>query len=190
MTARAEAAERTRLSLIGAMQQLFVERPYEDISLEAVAGRAGVTLQTLLRRFGSKAGLLVAAAEDGSARVASQRAAVEPGDVTGAVKNLFDHYEEWGEVSLRLSAQEPRIEAIGAIAAGARKLHADWIDAVFRPQLAQKRGRARKTLRTQLLVACDVYVWKLLRRDQGLSRADAERVVTGMIRALCPGEEA
>lgn len=185
MSARALAAEDTGRRLIAAMQGLFAERAYEDIALEEVAERAGVTLQTLLRRFGSKAGLLAAAAEDGFARVEAQRGEAEPGNHGAAVANLFDHYEAWGEVSLRLLAQEDRIEAIGALTRGARKTHAAWVERVFAGALARRRGRARETLRAQLLSICDVYVWKLLRRDQGLSRADAERAALGMVEALC-----
>src|SRR5262252_6117689 len=93
MGVRAAAAEKTGRRLIAAMQALFVERPFEDIALEAVAARAGVTLQTLLRRFGSKSGLVAAAAADAIARIESQRGEAPVGDARGAVANLFDHYE-------------------------------------------------------------------------------------------------
>jgi len=39
-------------------------------------------------------------------------------------------------------------------------------------------GSARRAL-------TDVYVWKLLRLDLGVPRADAEDIVLGMIDALC-----
>ena len=68
MGARAVAAEQTGLRLVAAMQALFAERPYPGITLEATASRAGVTLQTVLRRFGSKAGLLAAAAAAATAQ--------------------------------------------------------------------------------------------------------------------------
>ena len=41
---------------------LFAERPYDQVSLPAIAERAGVTVQTVLRRFGSKEDLFAAAA--------------------------------------------------------------------------------------------------------------------------------
>jgi AcrR family transcriptional regulator len=91
MVARAESAEETGRRLIATMLDLFGEQPFEEVTLDAVAARAGVTLQTLLRRFGSKSGLLAAAAADGMARVKAQRIPVPVGNVRAAVANLFDH---------------------------------------------------------------------------------------------------
>jgi AcrR family transcriptional regulator len=185
MKARAASMEETGRRLIVAMQSIFVERPFDDITLEAVAARAGVTLQTLLRRFRSKSGLVAAAAADGKARVEAQRGEAVVGDVRGAVANLFDHYEVWGDVALRLLAQEGRFEEIARITRTGRATHRAWIARVFAPQLACCRGRAREIRRTQFEVICDVYIWKLLRLDRGLSRVEAEKTVRGIIEALC-----
>ena len=187
MTARAAAAEETGRRLIAAMQSLFVERPFAEVTLEAVAERAGVTLQTLLRRFGSKAGLLAAAAADAASRIEAQRAEAVPGDLRGCVKNLFDHYEEWGDTSLRLLAQEESVEGIGELTTQGRALHAAWVARVFEPELARHAAREQRIRRAQLVAVCDVYVWKLLRRDLGLGRADAEKALLGMLEGLCAG---
>lgn len=185
MSARAVAAEETGRRLVEAMQTLFAERPYPEITLEAVAERAGVTLQTLLRRFGSKAGLLAAAAESGAASVDAQRDEAPAGDLRACVTNIFDHYETWGDVSLRLLAQEESIDAIKAIAEKGRATHAAWVERVFAEQLAGRRGRARLIHRAQLIAICDVTVWQLVRRDLRLPRVHAERAVLGMLEALC-----
>lgn len=184
MTTRAAAAERTAQQLIAAMQSLFVERPFHELTLELVAERAGVTLQTLLRRFGSKSGLVAAAAADGLARVEAQRGEVSPGDTRGAIANLFDHYEAWADVSLRLLAQEDSIEEIAAITRRGRATHVAWVERVFAADLTLRRGRGRAILRGQLVAVCDVYVWKILRRDLALSRAEAERAVRGMVEGI------
>jgi AcrR family transcriptional regulator len=187
MAARAESAEATGRQLIAAMQSLFVERPFEEITLEAVAARARVTPQTLLRRFGSKSGLLAAAAEDGAARVTAQRASSPVGNARGAVANLFDHYQQWGNVALRLLAQEERFAEIAAITRKGRAIHSEWVERVFQPALARRRGAARDRLRVQLVAVCDVYVWKLLRRDLRLPRLAAQRAVLGIVDALLRG---
>lgn len=184
MTARAAAAEQTGQRLIAAMQALFAERPYAQITLEAVAERAGVTLQTLLRRFGSKAGLLAAAAADGAARIEAQRHDAVPGDLGQCVANLFDHYEAWGDVSLRLLAQEG-LEEIAPLTEQGRATHAAWVERVFAAELARHRGRSRQVRRAQLIAVCDVTMWKLLRRDLQQSRADAQKAVLGLLTALC-----
>ncbi len=183
MTSRAAAAEETGQRLIAAMQALFAERPYAEITIEAVAERAGVTLQTLLRRFGSKAGLLAAAAKDGAARVEAQRQEAAPGDLRDCVKNLFDHYEKWGDVSLRLLAEES-LDEIAPLTNQGRKVHAAWVERSFSVELARCRGRAREIQRAQLIAVSDVYMWKLLRRDLRLSRADGEKAVMGLLEAL------
>lgn len=190
MSARAAATEETGRRVIEAMQQLFAERAFETITLEAVAERAGVTLQTVLRRFGSKAGLVAAAAAEGMQQVEAQRFAAPVGDVKRAVKNLFDHYEEQGPVALKLLSTGERFEEIGSLARKGQRLHQRWVKQTFAPQLAARRGSARARLEDALICACDVYVWKLLRHDLGRSRAQAELTVAELIKALCARREA
>ena len=63
MRARAQAAQATAQAIIAAARVLFAERPYDQVSLPVIAERAGVTVQTVLRRFGSKEELFAAAAQ-------------------------------------------------------------------------------------------------------------------------------
>ncbi|HEY7850198.1 MAG TPA: helix-turn-helix domain-containing protein, partial [Ktedonobacterales bacterium] len=58
MTSRATAAAETAQRILRATTDLYMERWLEDLTLEEVAARAGVTVQTVLRRFGSKTGLV------------------------------------------------------------------------------------------------------------------------------------
>jgi AcrR family transcriptional regulator len=184
MTARADAAAATARRVLDAAHSLFVEGPFDKLTLEAVADRAGVTLQTVLRRFGSKAALIAAVAARDTAAVEAQRFRAVPGDVAGAVSNLFDHYEEWADVALKLLAQEDRYAEVAGLTHGARATHARWVEHAFGPQLAKLRGRRRRMRRAQLVALCDVYFWKLLRRDLGLSRADAETALLEAVEAL------
>jgi AcrR family transcriptional regulator len=184
MSARAVAVEERGQRILSATRSLFLEMPFEEITLEAIAARAGVTLQTVLRRFGSKSRLVAAAAEEATAEVEAQRGQAPPGNHAAAVANLFEHYEAWGEVALRLLAQEERFEEIATIAQRGRALHGAWVERVFAPGLARCPESSRSMRRAQLIAVCDVYVWKLLRRDLGLSRAEAERAVLGLVEAL------
>jgi AcrR family transcriptional regulator len=54
MQVRAQAREETGQRILATAQQLFGELLYDQVSLQAVAERAGVTVQTVLRRFTSK----------------------------------------------------------------------------------------------------------------------------------------
>jgi hypothetical protein len=58
------------------------------------------------------------------------------------------------------------------------------VKAAFAPQLARCDAAARAPLFNALMVATDVYVWKLLRRDQGLDRSAAEAVVRHIIAGI------
>ena len=185
MRARAASVEETRARLVDAMLAQFAERPFADITLESVAADAGVSQQTLLRHFGSKPGLVAATSEVVAARIASQRGAAPVGDPAGAVANLFDHYEEWGDLVLRLLAQEDRLDELAESAAQGRALHAAWVERVFGPQLAAAGGERRQRLRAQLITVCDVLAWRVLRRDLGLSRLEAQAAVVDLVEALC-----
>jgi AcrR family transcriptional regulator len=184
MGARAEAAEATGVRILDAAIEVFWQQPTDQISLDEVARLAGVSVQTVIRRFGGKDGLLVAAADREAARVTRQRAEAPAGDVPGAIRVLVDHYEELGDQVLRLLAEEARVPALRELAERGRAGHRAWCAAVFAPALASRRGIDRARLLAQLVAVCDVYVWKLLRRDAGLSRRQTELAMTELVRPL------
>src|SRR5215213_7080208 len=131
MGVRAEAAEETRRRILDAVIGLHMERYYDQISLDDVAERAGVTVQTVLRRFGSKDRLIDDASEVARERVVGQRSEAPVGDIAGAVENLVDHYEEWGESTLRLLAQEDQVPALRKATDAGRALHYEWVERTF-----------------------------------------------------------
>ena len=184
MRARAEAAAETGRRILEAVIELHRERFFDEVSLEDIAERAGVTVRTVIRRFGSKEGLIEAAAEEVKGRIVHQRDQAPVGDVEGAVKNLVDHYEEWGDGVLRLLAQEERVPAFRAVTNMGRALHYEWVERTFAPLLAGRTGTSRRRLLAELIAVCDVYFWKLLRRDLGLSREQTELAITEVILAL------
>jgi AcrR family transcriptional regulator len=57
MRARADAAAATADRIIAAARVRLRREPYDELTLEVVAADAGVTVRTVLRRFGSKDGL-------------------------------------------------------------------------------------------------------------------------------------
>jgi AcrR family transcriptional regulator len=184
MGARAEAAAETGRRILQATMELYTERFYDQVSLEDVAERAGVTVQTVLRRFGSKEKLIFAAAEEARRRVRSQRDRAPVGDVAGAVKVLVETYEEHGDRYLRLLAQEERVPAFRLITDTGRAHHYECVERDFAPLLAERTGPERERLLAQLIAICDLYFWKLLRRDLGLSREQTELTIIEAIRAL------
>lgn len=181
---RERAAERTRERILDAAFDRVSREYYDDVTLDQVAADAGVTVQTVLRRFGSKEGLIRAIIEARTPAVTAQRDAAPVGDVAGAVANLFDHYEEIGDLVMLLLRQEERVAPFGEVTAYGRAYHEQWVDRVFAPWLSRRTGDDRRVLHDQLVALCDTYVWYLLRRQQRLSRADAQRAVAEMVTRL------
>jgi len=181
MRARAETAAATRSRIIRAVLELHVERFHDQITLDDIAGRAGVTVQTVLRQFGSRDGLVTAAAEQATNEVSAQRSAAPVGDVAGAIENLLDHYDEWGRSALRLLAQEERVPQFRVIADGGRAAHYGWVEHAFGPYLAETSD---PLMRPKLIALTDVFTWKLLRLDLGLDRTATASALASMIRAV------
>src|SRR4051794_41789944 len=70
---RAEAAHARTEAIMEAAVELYKERPFEQITLADVAERAGVGLQTLIRRVQTKDGLVRAANEWTAERIGGAR---------------------------------------------------------------------------------------------------------------------
>jgi AcrR family transcriptional regulator len=184
MKARADSAAATAERILDAAVGLFWERPSVDISLDEVARRAGVSAQTVIRRFGGKDGLLVAGMEREANRIGMQRNRAVRGDLMGAVSALIEHYEELGDRVMKMLAEEQRSPALTAIVDHGRELHRAWCARTFAKALDGRTGVARERLLAQLVAVCDVYTWKLLRRDSGLSRQQTELAVRELVTRL------
>lgn len=187
MAARAEAAAATAERILDAAVEVFWERPTDRISLDEVAARAGVSVQTVIRRFGGRRGLLAAAAARESERVRREREGAPVGDVPGAVAVLVGHYEATGDRVLRMLAEEQRDEGLRAVADNGRRMHREWCARVFAPALEGLTGPARRCRLAQLVALCDVYTWKLLRRDAGLGRREVERALVELLSPIAGG---
>jgi AcrR family transcriptional regulator len=181
MRARAAATAETRVRILRAVLELHLERFHHEITLELVAERAAVTVQTVLRHFGSRDALITAAAEQATSEIVAQRSAAPVGVIRGAVDNLLDHYEAWATTALRLLAQEEMVPQLRPIADAGRAAHYAWVDRTFEPDLASS---SNPNLRAELIALTDVFVWKLLRQDLGLDRAAMAEALTGMISAV------
>ncbi|MBA4024195.1 MAG: transcriptional regulator BetI [Gordonia sp.] len=183
MRSRAESAELTRQRALHATVALAGEKPFSTIVLPEVAARAGVSVQTVLRQFGNRDGLLDAATAFVGDQLNSQ-AVTTPGNVRAALDALFDHFEARGDVIIMLLGQEGWDRRAQSLTSGEREAHREWVTSVFAPQLAGIATRTRNELIDMLLVATDVYTWKVLCRDRGLTRAQAQKRVDRMITAL------
>ena len=186
MSGRAEAAAATGERIMAAATARLEREYYDDVTLDTIASDAGVTVQTVIRRFGSKEGLVRTIVEVTGPEVRAQRDESTPGDVPGAVRNLMDHYEQIGDMILHFVRQEERVAPFAEITQSGRDFHAIWVERVFAQWLERRAGVTRTRLRAQLIAACDLQTWHLLRRQEGLSRRQAEMAVIELLQGVLP----
>jgi AcrR family transcriptional regulator len=184
MHARAEAAEATRVRILETARKLWWEHYYDEVSLQEVADGAGVSLQTVIRRFGSKDGLLAAVSQHISPGVMAEREAIPPGDIDAVVKHLVPHYEEFGDPMLRLQALEDRIPAVKEALRLPRSWHRQWLARTF-AELLPGSGAADYNWKLGMFAAAvDLHTWQVLRREQGLSVEETARAMREMLERL------
>jgi AcrR family transcriptional regulator len=184
MTARAASAELTAGRILDSAVALFWAKPSDQISLEDIADLSGVTARTVIRRFGSKDGVIEAAAAREMARTRDQREVPDGAGVEVAVAVLLEHYEEVGDQVLAMLAAEQTIPGLRAIADQGRQLHSDWCRRTFADALSGLSPSERKRRLAQLVAVCDVYTWKLLRRQSGLSVRQTQIALTEILLPL------
>jgi len=175
MQSRAASVETTRARIVEAAHELFFARWYDDVTLADIAQLAGVSGQTVINHFGGKEQVFAAAVDQASEQLQARRYRARPGNVGAAIAVLVDDYEITGDATIRLLALEERLPAVRAAMVLGRAGHREWVEAMF----------AAPALTAELIVVTDVYAWKLLRRDQGLSRdatvAAIRRMVDGLL---------
>ncbi|MBK8932475.1 MAG: TetR family transcriptional regulator [Chloroflexi bacterium] len=110
---------------------MYDEAWLDQITLQQVAQRAGVTAKTILRHFGSKENLLAAANEAARARPDMQRAEPQPGSAAAAVACVVAHYEVMGRALWRSLVQEERYPALQPVLADGRLFHETWVRRAF-----------------------------------------------------------
>jgi AcrR family transcriptional regulator len=186
---RAKTQKRTREALIEVASDEFFEGNWLESSLDSLSRKAGVTRQTLLRHFGSKDGLLMQSLMRGAAQVRDQRWSTPTKDIPGAVDNVLDHYEEWGERSVRLGAWQRGPTVFALFSNAARQIHYDWVEHAFAQWLELLDDETRAQRRAILIVLCDVQTWWILSNDLGLPREEVHAILCDQIeRALTQDE--
>ncbi len=184
MTARAEAAARTGRDILEATVSLWRERALDEITLQAIADRAGVSVQTVIRRFGSKGGVIEACIEGDVAGIRVDRDRASAGNVDGALEILLTHYERDGDAILRTIDLEEKLEAARAVSETGRREHRAWCARVFGPFLPPSDSDDYERRLDGFVAVTDLYLWKLLRRDLGRSTEETKRTLRALIDGL------
>jgi AcrR family transcriptional regulator len=183
MRARAATAEATRRRILEVVVTLLKSRFRSEIRLDDVAAGAQVTVQTIINVFGSRSGLLDEALANLLRDLRAQRLRAEPGDLEGAVAALVDHYEQFGDLVIRNLAEQADPELIETGRTG----HRQWVQRQFATQMGRLHAKSCRSVIDELVCVCDVYTWKLLRRDMGRSRPETEGTILSMVNAILSG---
>jgi AcrR family transcriptional regulator len=184
MNVRARRSEATAARIRSEALELFLTRAYDDVTLTEVAEAAGVTVPTLLAHFGRKGELFVAAGQERYEQITGARDEAPAGDHAAGVRNLIESYEADGDGVLHLLAEEDRFPAVREMTDRGRAYHRSWVRRVFAPSLESLSSAEAESLVVQLIVATDLFAWKLMRRDMKLSRRQTEAAILKMVNAM------
>jgi AcrR family transcriptional regulator len=185
MGARAEGVADTRDRIVAAATTLFLELPFDDVTLAGIAKASGVSHQTVLNHFGSRIGVATAVAEVLGRATAEARTA-DAGDVEGAVHALVGDYERIGDANIGWVAAADRHAELATLLDRARAGHQQWLRETFGAELPRTEAARRRAVNA-LHAATDVGTWKLLRRELHLSRAETERTIVELVAGVLRG---
>lgn len=185
MTARATSVEQTGARIIDAMLDLFGRLPYDEVRLSDVAADAGVTTQTVIRRFGTKAGLMRATVERELAHIVAAREAGATDQPDEIIADLVDHYEIYGALILKVYAEAGMIDGLDQSVSQGRAYHLSWCRRTFERHLDAGADRVTRDRRlAQITAACDATTWRILRVDAGLDMEQTRLALVELIRPL------
>jgi AcrR family transcriptional regulator len=179
---RAEAAEARTAAIREAALAAFMEKPFDQITLADVAERAGVGVQTLIRRVKTKDGLVRLVNEWVADEIRATRGEPDSSDPDVVAATIERHYERFGALIDRSLRQEESSPTLAANAQGGRRAHREWIEAAFAEEIA----RGGPELTGQLIGLCGVELWMVLRRDGGLTADQTRDTVAHLIRSVLP----
>jgi AcrR family transcriptional regulator len=180
-TARAAAAENLRQRVVTSFNHLLLSRWIDEITLDEIAASVGTTRQTVIRLFGGKDGLLEAVIALVRAEAIPRTSMPADLSARDAVEALIAHYEAVGDMVVRFLAQEERHSALRPLLAQGRHEHRAWVAERFASAQSGLSELEQERQITRLIVATDIYTWKLLRRDFGKSQDEVLLLMVGII---------
>ena len=182
--ARAEAEQATIDSILTSAFSAFVREPFDRVTLQSIAEHSGVTVQTVIRHFGSKEKLFETLAEREAPRILARREADGAAGLPAAVEALLSHYEEDADMVLNFIAQEHLFEPVRRVVEMGRRVHREWVETHCADILAGAEGVERERLIHAAFAVTDLGTWKLLRREIGLAKREVAAVMIELLNGL------
>lgn len=184
MSARADQVARNDQKIRDAVAELWLKLPLPELTLEKVAARSGVTVRTILRKYGSKEGLIKNLIENDGGRFTSKRMQVTPGDLPGILDALLEEYELMGDAIIRTLTVEYEFPSTAVILEKARAIHRDWCARVFSPFLPDPSTEPYEIILSSFISATEFYLWKLMRKDLGKSPKQTRQIFLYTLESL------
>lgn len=182
--ARAAAENATYEAILDAAFAAFSATVFDRVTLKQIAEQSGVTVQTVIRRFGSKEELFEALAQRESRRILAERDVPADAGWPTALAALIDHYERDGDTVARFVDQEHLFDPVRRVVEHGRKVHREWVERHCSHLLAELDRPARARMLHAAIAATDLSTWRLLRRSLGLEPAEVAAVMTELIHGL------
>jgi len=185
---RAARAQRTRDAVVDAILALIEQGDLRPTA-QRVAERAGVALRTVFQHFEELDALHAAAADRQVQRVFALARPVPRG---GPLAPRLDAFvaqrarllEAISPVRRSALLLEPWAPEIHARLRAVRALGRREVQRVFEPEITARPPAERRELLEAMTVAASWSAWEALRAHQGLSPAQARRVIARTLRAL------
>ena len=182
MKKRAESSVQTAQDIYIATVELWHERSIQHITLDAIAARAGVSIRTIIRRFGSKKGLFEACIQNTEPESEREKATV--GNIEEAIHYLLMDYEAHGDAIIKTLAIEDELEVAQITLESGRKYHQAWCARIFAPFLSSNDDVASEQTLRCFIVATEFYLWKLMRRDLKYSFEETKETLLKLVKAI------
>jgi AcrR family transcriptional regulator len=172
--------KRIMQSIFGLWEKLSIH----EITLEMVAKDSGVTVRTILRKYGSKEGLIETCIEKDISNIKKVRDTASEGDYLEALKILLKDYERIGDAAIRTLAIEQELPIAKKILDNGRAYHKEWCKHVFGPFLPDPSASDYESKLLSFITATEFYLWKLLRRDLNKGQEATFSVFKSLIEGL------
>ena len=184
MKARADQVAANDQKILDAAAELWLKLPLSEVTLEKVAEQSGFSIRTLLRKFGSREGLMEACVEQDAGDFLKKRREAPVGDPEGILDSLLSEYEQMGDAVIRALMAEEELPVAKKLLETGRNFHKEWCATVFAPFLPSNSAEDYEERLHAFMAATEIYLWKMLRRDHNRSYEQTFQVFQQLLEGL------
>jgi AcrR family transcriptional regulator len=169
------AVQKSRERAIQEFITLSGKMSLDEITLDRVAQATGVTVRTLLRHFEGKEQLVREAHETILKSVGEILVEEEPGS-HAFIGRIVRFMESAGDYVVRFESEAGNYPSLVSDLEKGRQMRRAALSGMFDANINCDDAARERTLKA-LYVVTDVYAWKILRRDYGLSMEETQSLL-------------